>query len=75
MLPGCENSPQEKTIIEKVHSSQWVNHIASTHYFNAKMKNVSNDVQIEGLEETQTMTASPNPPAVFVTFETCDISK
>jgi len=22
LLPGCENSPQEKTIIAKVHSSQ-----------------------------------------------------
>jgi hypothetical protein len=74
-LPGCENSPQEKTIIAKVHSSQWVNHIASTHYFNAKMKNVSNDVQIEGLEETQTKMASSNPPTVFARPETCDISK
>jgi len=39
------------------------------------MKKVSNDVQIEGLEETQTKMASPNPPTVFARPETCDISK
>ncbi len=39
------------------------------------MKNVSNYVQIEGLEEIQTKMASANLPMVLARPETCDISK